>query len=67
LVGVPLRRERIMTEPYEQDWAPTPPNIAHHLIERHAKDWKEVGDLMERWARAWVVANPFIKPELDDE
>jgi hypothetical protein len=45
-----------------QDWARTSGGVAWHLIDRHANNWAEVGDMMERWARAWVAANPVIAP-----
>lgn len=41
-----------------QDWAKTGPAVAFHLIDRHAENWAHTGVLMERWARAWVKANP---------
>lgn len=45
-----------------QDWAKTYPAIAWHLIYRHGENWAHTGVLMERWARAWVAANP--QPEI---
>lgn len=45
-----------------QDWANTYPAIAWHLIDRHGENWAHTGVLMERWARAWVAANP--NPEI---
>ncbi|CAB3654532.1 hypothetical protein LMG26685_02929 [Achromobacter mucicolens] len=41
-----------------QDWANTYPGIAWHLIWRHGENWAHTSVLMERWARAWVAANP---------
>lgn len=41
-----------------QDWAKIDPATAFHLIDRHAENWAHTGVLMERWARAWVKANP---------
>ncbi|WP_157664402.1 hypothetical protein [Bordetella genomosp. 9] len=49
----------------DQDWTTCSPGQAWHLIDRHATSWKEVDEMMEKWARAWVAANP-AKPELDD-
>lgn len=46
-----------------QDWAKTDPAIAWHLIERHADNWTDAGLMMERWARAWVAANPVAGGE----
>lgn len=46
-----------------QDWANTYPAIAWHLIYRHGENWAHTGVLMERWARAWVAANPMAKEE----
>ncbi|OWT55346.1 hypothetical protein CEY09_30640 [Achromobacter marplatensis] len=41
-----------------QDWSNTYPAVAWHLIFRHGDNWAHTGVLMERWARAWVKANP---------
>ena len=41
-----------------QDWSKTSPAVAWHLIFRHGENWTHTGVLMERWARAWVKANP---------
>ncbi|WP_454695720.1 hypothetical protein [Achromobacter aegrifaciens] len=42
----------------EAAWAQRDPAIAFQTIDREAVDWAHVGVLMERWARAWVKANP---------
>lgn len=42
----------------ETAWAARDPAIAFQTIDREAVDWGHVGVLMERWARAWVKANP---------
>jgi len=36
----------------KQDWAGMDGAIAFHLIERHADDWGEAGEMMNAWARA---------------
>ena len=41
-----------------QDWSTTSPAVAWHLMFRHGENWAHTGVLMERWARAWVAANP---------
>ncbi|MNU46307.1 hypothetical protein D3C71_351660 [compost metagenome] len=41
-----------------QAWAKIDPAVAFHLIDRQAENWAHTGALMERWARAWVGANP---------
>lgn len=46
-----------------QPWGQTDPATAFHLIDRHAENWADAGVLMERWARAWVAANPAAKEE----
>lgn len=48
-----------------QPWGQTDPATAFHLIDRHAENWADAGVLMERWARAWVAANPAAKDEDD--
>jgi hypothetical protein len=35
-----------------QQWAGMDGAIAWHLIDRHADDWNEVGELMNAWLRA---------------
>lgn len=44
-------------------WGKIDPAVAFHLIGRHGENWAHTGVLMERWARAWVAANPMAKEE----
>jgi len=45
-------------DPESDDWSKRDPAIAFHLIDRYADNWSHAGVLMERWAKAWVKANP---------
>jgi hypothetical protein len=40
----------------EQEWAKIDPAIAFHLIERHADNWNDAGDMMVAWANARQAA-----------
>ena len=40
-----------------QDWRGMDGAIAWHLIERHADDWNETGEMMNAWLRANVRAD----------
>lgn len=35
-----------------QEWAGMPGAIAWHLIDRHADNWDEAGEMMNAWLRA---------------
>lgn len=39
-----------------QNWLDMDGAAAWHLIDRHAEDWNEVGELMNAWLRANVLA-----------
>jgi len=41
----------------DQNLSKTGGSVAWHLIDRHAENWREAGDMMEAWARAWYPAN----------
>ena len=45
-------------------WGKTDAATAFHIIDREATSWAHVGVLMERWARAWVKANPEMEETL---
>jgi hypothetical protein len=36
----------------ERQWAKVDPAVAFHLIERHADNWNDAGDMMVAWANA---------------
>ena len=40
----------------EQNWLGMDGATAWHLIDRHADNWNEVGELMNAWMRANVLA-----------
>jgi hypothetical protein len=39
-----------------QDWAGMDGAIAYQLIDRHANDWNEIGEMMNAWLRANIQA-----------
>jgi hypothetical protein len=48
-----------------QDWRSMDGATAWHLIDRHAENWNEVGELMAAWLRAHVLAEREVcaKPQ----
>lgn len=47
-----------------QEWAKVSPDVAFHLIERHAENWAHAGQLMEAWRLAVnAAANPICEHE----
>jgi hypothetical protein len=43
-----------------QDWSKISGAVAHQLIERHADDWREAGDMMEAFAASRAAARPAV-------
>ena len=43
-----------------QEWARISGAVAHQLIERHADDWREAGDMMEAFAASRAAARPAV-------
>jgi hypothetical protein len=43
-----------------QEWARISGAVAHQLIERHADDWREAGDMMEAFAASRAAARPEV-------
>lgn len=43
-----------------QDWSKISGAVAFHLIERHADDWREAGDMMEAFAASRAAARPAV-------
>ncbi|MEX3983748.1 hypothetical protein AB4Y45_32720 [Paraburkholderia sp. EG287A] len=48
-----------------QDWGNIGPDVAFHLIERHAENWAHAGQLMEAW-RSAVNARDAAAAQLDE-
>jgi hypothetical protein len=52
-----MLEDRVSRKPNdEQEWAKVDGAIAFHLIERHADNWHDAGNMMESWARARLAA-----------
>lgn len=50
-----MLEDRVARKPNtDQEWARHDGAIAFHLIERHADNWNDAGNMMEAWARARV-------------
>lgn len=49
--------------PDGQDWAKVSPEVAFHLIDRHAENWAHAGQLMEAWRTAVNALESAAKGE----
>ena len=55
-----------MPEDLQRDWKGIDGAIAYHLIDRHADNWGDVGQMMDAWLKANQSAPEYQEPVKDE-
>lgn len=67
IAAAPEYQEIEMPDDLQRDWKGIDGAIAYHLIDRHADNWGDVGQMMDAWLKANQAAPEYQEPVKDDQ